>query len=59
MVASKVLQNSVHFQYKCSILSLNDKMTKNAREMDFLNKILTDFVRIFSLTQIFNKILAG
>ena len=34
-------------------------MTKNARETDFLNKILTDFVLIFALTPIFNKILAG
>ncbi len=59
MVAYKFIQNSVHFQYKCSILSLNDKMTKNARETDFLDKILTDFVCIFSLTLIFNQILAS
>ena len=59
MVGSKVIQNSVHFQKKCLILSPNDKMTKNASKTDFLNKILTDFVCIFSLTLIFNKILAG
>ena len=47
MVGFKVIQNSVHFQKEYSILSLKDKMTKNGRGMNFLNKILEDFVSIF------------
>ena len=35
MVGSKVIQNSVHLQKKCSILSPNDKMTKNASNNEF------------------------
>ncbi len=40
-------------------LSPNDKMTKNASEMDFLNKILRDFVCIFSFFSILNVFEAG
>ena len=54
MVDSKVIQNSVYFQYKCSILSPNGKITKNASETDFINKILRDFVCIFSISSILN-----
>ena len=56
MVGFKVIQNSVHFQKECSILSLKDKMTKNGRETNFLNKILRDLVCIFSIISILNAI---
>ena len=54
MVGSKVIQNTVHLQKKCSILSPNDKMSKNASETDFSNKISRDFVCIFSIFSILN-----
>ena len=54
MVDFKVIQNLVHFQKECSILSPKDKMTKNGRGTDFLNKILRDFVCIFSISSILN-----
>ena len=56
MVGSKAIQNSVHFQYKCSILSPNDKMIKNASETNFWKKIFKDFFCIFSVFLILNVI---
>ncbi len=58
-VGFKVIQNSVHFQKECSILSLKDKMTKNGHGMNFLNKILKDFVCIFSIFSILKEIKAN
>jgi len=58
MVGFKVIQNLVHFQKECSILSLKDKMTKNASETDFLNNISKDFVCIFSIFSILKEIKA-
>ena len=59
IIGFKVIQNSVNFQKECSILSLKDKMTKNGRKTNFLNKILKDFVCIFSIFSILNAIEAG
>ena len=56
MVGFKVIQNSINFQWKCLILSPNDKMTKNARKPYFINKILKDFVCIFQIFSILNVI---
>ena len=56
MVGFKVIQNFVHFQKQCLILSPNDKMTKNECETDLLNKIWKDFVCIFSFFSILNVI---
>ena len=52
----RVIINSVQFQYKCSILSCKEKMTKHESKPDFLNKISKDFVCIFSNTSIFSAI---
>ena len=47
MVGSKVIKNSVHFQYKCSILSPNDKMTKNASKTIFFRQNFKRFCVYF------------
>jgi hypothetical protein len=52
----RVIKNAVQFQYKCSILSPKDKMTKHESKTDFLHKISSDFVRIFSNIPIFSEI---
>ena len=51
MVGFKVIQNSVHFEKECLILSLKDKITKNGSRINFLNKVLKDFVCIFQFFQ--------
>ena len=58
MVGFKVIQNSVNFQKECLISSLKDKMTKNGRGTNFLNKILKNFVCIFSIFLILKEIKA-
>jgi hypothetical protein len=52
----RVIQNLVQFHKECSILSPKDKMTKHESKTDFLDKILTDFVCIFSNISIFSEI---
>ena len=52
----RVIINLVQFQYKCSILSPKDKMTKHESKTDFLHKISKDFVCIFSNISIFSEI---
>ena len=58
MVGTKVIQNFVHFQWKYSILSANVNIIMNASKTDFLNKILMDFVCIFSIILFLNVIKA-
>ena len=56
MVCFRVIIKSVQFQFKCSILSPKDKMTKHESKMDFLHKISKYFVCIFSNILIFSEI---
>ena len=55
MVGFKVIQNSVNFQKECLISSLKDKMTKNGRRTNFLNKILKNFCMYFSFFSILDE----